>query len=717
MTNQDSLDIVKDLEDSSDEYENAVFGTYTYEPVFFESKILPILQKRDVENALVLVDQTEYDSNFSKTKAAGKEYYLDFCNCGKIFHPKFALLTWQKGGKLIIGSANLNENEWRTAGEVLISIDYNINKANKDAASAFYEMRLFLQNIVALKLLKSTKHCQKLMQVLTKTEWLANLDDSCLSEKVRLFNNTRQPILNQLFDVIGREKIIGVSIMSPFFGDTALILKEFINRGCKNFQLFVQPQKVIGFTASEIISLQEKGIGIKVFSSEFKENEGRYNHAKIILIKTRGKSFCLFGSPNLTKAALMENATNGNLELAIFRKENDPSYFDYIASSSTFNTKVVDVSKIPLNQITYGDKSKKSLTLNEARLEGKKLTIDFEPCVSDSCTAEITLKQSISEDKKTFSAKTISNSVTSVLDEEKLKFCSNPTSVTLKIKTDKGELVSNPRWISTEYLEISPRRRDIQCIKETNGRIGLINMLNQLSRSSNNQEFLIYCLQWLNFEDLSSSIDSAKRRILQPSNGEEDNQSYLFELEEVDRNEIAKKIVLRHQKKFEKALPTLKDDLPEKLPKTLDLFLFIGKITIWLIQNNSQLVDELRWIWHDSEALVKELKDIHEGNKKLTSDIVKKNLVIEHTVVLGCLVTQMHQLAGYKHSNVMGVFRSAMNMIIETSFNLGYPKNTAEMQPRLNEILKEYKEFTNLKVDENTIFQYYKTLIPLCTNG
>lgn len=60
------------------------------------------------------------------------------------------------------------------------------------------------------------------------------------------------------------------------------------------------------------------------------------------------------------------------------------------------------------------------------------------------------------------------NSITQELNAE-FEFCLKPTFVTLELKLDDRTLVSSARWISTESLELSPRKRDVQRIKESNG--------------------------------------------------------------------------------------------------------------------------------------------------------------------------------------------------------------------------------------------------------
>ena len=105
-------DILEELKKSSDEYQHVLLGTYSFDPDFFEEKILPVFTTKDAETILVLTDKNEYQKRFSDMSTAGHEYYIDYCYASQIFHPKFILLTWSEGIKLFLGSVNLTKQAW-----------------------------------------------------------------------------------------------------------------------------------------------------------------------------------------------------------------------------------------------------------------------------------------------------------------------------------------------------------------------------------------------------------------------------------------------------------------------------------------------------------------------------------------------------------------------------------------------------------------------------
>jgi hypothetical protein len=183
----------------------------------------------------------------------------------------------------------------------------------------------------------------------------------------------------------------------------------------------------------------------------------------------------------------------------------------------------------------------------------------------------------------------------------------------------------------------------------------------------------------------------------------------LFELEPIDRNQIVKKILERHRKKFLKVLPNLVEELDEKMPRTMDLYLFLGKITIWFVQTKPSLIEELRWIWSNSEKLITELKNLRESNPKALENLVKRTSIIEHMIILAYIVTQIHIKEGYasKNPNVAGVFKNITEFVVRFGNNCGSFKDHTMTSNQLMRVANEYKEFRNIDFDKENLFKFF----------
>jgi len=317
------IDILENLKEASDEYQHVILGTYSFDPDFFEEKILPVFTTKDAETILVLTDKKEYQNRFSDMGRAGQEYYIDYCHASQIFHPKFILLTWSEGIKLIVGSVNLKKKAWFESGEMVGSITYFYSEPDKQVEKILSDFREFLSKILEKNFLKSKKHRSKILEVIEK---LPQSKEE-IEYKTKLLHNIDESILEQVKKII-KEPIKSVKISAPFFNTEGSVLDFFVNIGCKNFEIFIQPSKVTEFPKEKINKLISQGISINTNQIKFKENENRFIHAKIMIIKTGSEAYCLYGSSNPTFSGMLATPEKGNLELCVLGKSSDQKYYD-----------------------------------------------------------------------------------------------------------------------------------------------------------------------------------------------------------------------------------------------------------------------------------------------------------------------------------------------------------------------------------------------------
>jgi len=194
------------------------------------------------------------------------------------------------------------------------------------------------------------------------------------------------------------------------------------------------------------------------------------------------------------------------------------------------------------------------------------------------------------------------------LDDVTKKFCEQSSFVTLALRKRPPQkpLLSNKRWISTEVMERIPRRRDVDIIAQSNGRKGLIRLMNQLDRASEIPTMLLYYLQYLDFDWLSESLEPPRKRIIRRSvDDESEDEPIAYERYLLSAENVLEKIVARHDKKFERLTKEVKkgEDLQKKSRGIFDLFLFLNKIVIWFITKKHVGIDELPHIVQRMELL------------------------------------------------------------------------------------------------------------------
>jgi HKD family nuclease len=499
------FDILEDLKETSDEYQHVILGTYSLDPDFFELKILPVFRTKDAETILVLTDKKEYNSRFSNMRSAGKEYYIDYCYASQTFHPKFILLIWSEGIKLILGSANLTKQAWFESGEMIGSVTYLFSKPDKKAQKILSDFREFLLKIANEEYLKSQKHRSKILEVVEK---LPKIPESTESE-VSIIHNMDKPILKQVHKIIN-EPIRSIMICAPFFNTEGSVLEFFADNNCEDFALFIQPSRVTEFPKEKIKKLKSQGISFSTNLIKFKDNENRFIHAKILIIKTDSASYCLYGSSNPTFSGMLATPQRGNLELCVLIKNSDPTHYDKIVENDSITIEKIDYEAIPENKsekLTSNQEIHE--TLVDSYLDRKSLIIarsnptkSFRIVLAHS--AEENLQIPIESEDVDLSIK---------LNDEQFRFCSRPTYLYLEYNLEEKVIQTNKRWISTQTLELTPRRMDVEKILKSEGRYGLIAFLNKLEQFTDDPEWFYYLLQQVKFEKLGSLEPVMKKNL------------------------------------------------------------------------------------------------------------------------------------------------------------------------------------------------------------
>ena len=678
-------DILEELKKSSDEYQHVLLGTYSFDPDFFEEKILPVFTTKDAETILVLTDKNEYQKRFSDMSTAGHEYYIDYCYASQIFHPKFILLTWSEGIKLFLGSVNLTKQAWFDSAEMVGSVTYLYNTPDKQAEKVLSDFREYLSKIIEKQFIKSKKHESKILEIIKKLP--QNYDK--VNSEIKLVHNIDEPILEQIKKVID-EPIESVKILAPFFNKEGSVLDFFVDIGCKKFEIFIQPKKVRDFPKKKINELISKNITINTNQIKFKENENRYIHAKIIIIKTKSNSYCIYGSPNPTFSGMLSTPNKGNMELGVICKNPTQNYFDQLIQNDS-----IQIEKVGLDEIsdTKNEKieSEKIIqdNLSDSYFEDKLLILNRERTdeifnIVLAHTEEEFLKIPTNSDKQKLEIK---------LNEKQFLFCSRPTYVYLEYNDNERNIQSNKRWISTQTLELTPRRMDIERIQKSDGRYGLIAFLNKLEQFTDDSDWFYYLLQRVKFEKLSS-LEPVRRRLVERKYDYEENLEY----------EIPPKtdIVSIFKIKFEKNKKTIKDSLEsieeleiEEFDKLFNQFLAWSKVVTWFVLRNEAFVDELRYVRANIEEFLKIIRRL-SGENEFKEHLDKIDFWY-HIVLFSYLIFKFHKKAGFmqKNKGVVGTFFETTKEIIQ---DFGINHDQLDIK-KMNFVIEEYGEFEDLEID------------------
>jgi len=721
MVTRAPINLIEELREAREEYSTILIMTYEFDPVFFENKILPVFQ--DAQSVIVLVDSRVYADTFKDSKLAGTHYLLEPVFLKNIFHPKVILLLSEKLGRLIVGSSNLTERGFTSNAEIVSVFDFDIEDEDLDALQVFTDFRDFLKEFVGKGFVKSKMHRKKIVQALEQTPWLSDKVVDTVSRKVRLLNNLKEPILSQLNDLV-KERVQEVFIVSPFFDPKAKVLEFVATNICKDLKLVVQPERVVNFPMKETRRfIKSSKASLATFEPIFREKE-RYLHAKIMIFKTKKSSYCLTGSANFTVAGLLCNALTGNIETCVLRKEARPDYFDYILKNKEFTIRKLELGQIKVQGSQPRLSIQVDLNLIESRIDkSKRLIVQFEPNVDSRYThAWVCIQRSLDEKPKTIECVLKDrNKIVLNLDEILTGYFKDSCWVFLRIgvsRDDSNPLVSNKRWVSTERRELlASYKKAVERISESDGRVGLIELLNQLSDVAEAPEVVMYYLSFLDFKWLRDTVDYVREKVTVGFEPVEDKEEVAEEKPHLTAEEALTKILNRNQKRFEKiALRFSKSmDTLAMLKRLFNFFMFISKLSIWFVINQKADTSNLRFTRINLELLddyVYELREMFGMDS--INNLVDDLDIVPHVMIL---IKVINDLQNRDHNwrklnvNVIKVFNKSFKLSL---LSLSQAKTVSSLlkvsRGRIKDALKEYKEFRNISLREEDVLRTVSNL-------
>lgn len=359
----------------SGRYHSCILTTFSFDFYFFEMKVMKWLRSCGVRNVNVLIDGYFYSELMAQ--ATGEEmkfstgYSLYPIFESNIFHPKIWLLFGEQEGLLIVGSGNLTNSGNGSNDEIWGSFHFDIKQPSHGPvfSAAWEYISKLCSGVKGITGDKTTRwigeHSQWLAE-LPKSNPFELLDISEDEQIALLYNSEGNNIWQQIQAIIGTEKIVEITAVSPYY-DTQGKALEQIKTAYPDAEInivldengaipvAIKPDKRYSFYDWNEMELC-RSIGA---------NQRSKLHAKIVHFRTnKGIEFCLFGSANVTAAGLgISNSANnevclftkspkGNIlnKIGLKFKEKDKrqlSTFTVNASSSIFQS-IIKNNKFPV---------------------------------------------------------------------------------------------------------------------------------------------------------------------------------------------------------------------------------------------------------------------------------------------------------------------------------------------------------------------------------
>lgn len=275
--------------------------TYTFEPVFFESFLLPRLGEAPL-NAVVLVDwlraadalQTLTADTPWRGSRANRDYLMrGVASTDGAFHSKTYLFADATRGQLLVGSGNLGLSGIETGKELFASFD----SERPDGLAAIRAWRNWMAGLV--ENLGDDAVSDRWRDAQRRAPWLVGP-----SVEERFVTNWRRPLIDVLLDGI-EAPVDELHLSAPFFDRRANAVETLIERARPRLVRLVlgRDASVDGPELRRV--LEASGAGIELVGLE----PHTYVHGKLVGLIKGDRGRVLGGSANLSTAALLRAVT------------------------------------------------------------------------------------------------------------------------------------------------------------------------------------------------------------------------------------------------------------------------------------------------------------------------------------------------------------------------------------------------------------------------
>ena len=281
-------------------YEHAVFATYSTNLRFFEEWVLPLLRAAGVRNVTVLADEAQLGVALTdrSLRSIGRSYHVVSVRLGPgAFHPKLFLLAGEDGARGCVTSANLTVDGQLRNVESAIVFDSSV----PEHRAPISELGSFIRSIT-----ERAAPAPSAEAIMAALEAVDAMPEERARGPLRVVHNLERPLLD-LFPAGG------LTAVSPF-ADSGEAAAALAARG---------PLNVLTDAASFAAPEPFFRSSWSVFALDF---ERRRLHGKAYWGER--ESWLLLGSPNLSRQALLQTATEANTELAVVLEPHEPQLAD-----------------------------------------------------------------------------------------------------------------------------------------------------------------------------------------------------------------------------------------------------------------------------------------------------------------------------------------------------------------------------------------------------
>ncbi|MCH8559000.1 MAG: phospholipase D family protein [Balneolia bacterium] len=410
-------------------YRSCMLTSFSFDYVFFEQRVLPVLNANGISNTVVLTDGHKLEASnqllIGMENPEKSHYSIMPVYAKGAFHPKMMLLAGEKHGLLLLGSGNLTSSGLSTNDEIWTA--FQLNDPENENAAVIGAAWSYLKS---LSVHFKGASWQKFEWIGTYAPWLEKLSSN--DEEVKLdsinvtsrfiANTPESGILQKLTDYIPAEEVKTITVVSPYFDSKGSLLRALEHHFSPE-ALHCVVDKKSGLLPVDIEPEPEEKITFfdwKELRDDFNEKLNRL-HAKLIHFKTHtDKEYLLIGSANATTAGMgsMDKPGINHEACILFTRKSSHSWLQQlqiepIAKSALLYTDITTAERTGYEagtgtgktiRLLYAEKEDQIIRIylektgDEAvslNIENDDLTKTYKiPCKADEEIIEVSLKDS-----------------------------------------------------------------------------------------------------------------------------------------------------------------------------------------------------------------------------------------------------------------------------------------------------------------------------------
>ena len=312
-------------------YHTCLMTAYTFDFLFFERRVLPVLRGTGIKNINVFVDKKELASSVEMAgpkSFAGHHAYslIDLASTG-VFHPKIMLLIGKSEGMLVVGSGNLTGSGLSSNDEIWSAFHFK-DVAHPHAvlfAQAWNYISRWFSNARGV-------HQVKLSWILRDAPWIKELSNSSEAAEIGdvrygfVHNGTNDNHWSALTDL--SFKADKMTLVAPYYDQDGKTIEALIklflpkSTACIVDDSIGKPPLKFGMARNDVAFYRWQDC-IKR-EDEFK---GRL-HAKMIHLINGDEEVLYLGSANITVQALGEKHANDEAGIILRRAKTKSNWLE-----------------------------------------------------------------------------------------------------------------------------------------------------------------------------------------------------------------------------------------------------------------------------------------------------------------------------------------------------------------------------------------------------